>query len=76
MAKLLNIGNYRQIVAPVGLLMMTLSIFIYHSTIEMFEWTEKICKYYALPFEVVLPLVILIAAEIKVRSKKVISRNT
>ena len=76
MAKVLNIANYRQIVAPVGLLMMILSIIIYHSTIEMFEWAEKIYKYYAIPFEIVLPLIILIAAEIKVRSKKVISHNT
>lgn len=67
-AKLLNISNYRQIVAPTGLLMMTLSIIIYRNTMEMFEWASKIYKYYAIPFEVILPLIILIGAEIKVRS--------
>lgn len=66
-AKALNIGNYRQIVAPVGLLMMVLSIIIYRNAMEMFEWAEKVYKFYAIPFEIILPLIILIAAEIKVR---------
>lgn len=68
LAKVFNLSSYRQIVSPVGLLMMVLSIVIYHSTIEMFEWAEKIYKYYAIPFEIILPLIILIAAEIKLRT--------
>lgn len=64
-----KIGNYRQIVAPVGLLMMITSCFIYQSVMEMFEWAFKIYKYYAFPFQVILPIIIWIAAEIKVKKQ-------
>jgi spore germination protein KB len=67
LASFLNYENYRRIVAPVGLLMMILSIIIYSNTSEMFEWANNIYKYYALPFEVFLPIIILILAEVKTR---------
>lgn len=69
-AKVLNIPNYRQIVAPVGLAMMILASIIYNNTMEMFEWAHKIYPYYALPFQIFLPLFILISAEIKLRLMK------
>ncbi len=69
-AKVLNIQNYRNIVAPIGLLMMIFSIIMYKSTAEMFDWAVEIYKYYAFPFEVALPLFILTAAEIKLFLKK------
>lgn len=66
-ASLLNYQNYRRIVAPIGLSMLIFSAIIYTNTLEMFEWANNIYKYYALPFEVILPLIILISAEIKSR---------
>jgi spore germination protein KB len=65
-----KIGNYRQIVAPVGLLMMVTSCFIYQSIMEMMEWAFKVYKYYAFPFQVILPIIIWIVAEIKVKRQK------
>jgi spore germination protein KB len=69
-AKALNFGNYRQIIAPVGLLMVILSLIIYSNTREMLEWANEIYPLYAILFQVVLPLIIWIAAEIKVRLVK------
>lgn len=69
-AKVVNIKNYKQIVAPVGLLMMILSIIIFRSTMEWYEFTTKTYKIYAIPFQIILPLIILIAAEIKILLKK------
>lgn len=69
-AKIFNVSDYHHIIAPIGLLMMVLSIIVYKSTVEMFEWADKIYKYYAFPIEVVLPVIILIAAEIKARVRK------
>lgn len=60
-------GGYRQIVAPVGLLLMTVSCFIYQDIMEMQEWAFKIYMYYAFPFQVLLPIIIWIASEIKVK---------
>lgn len=65
-----KIGNYRQIVAPVGFLMMITSCFIYQSIMEMEQWAFKVYKYYAFPFQVILPVIIWIAAEIKSKHHK------
>lgn len=66
-AKIFNFDSYRPLVAPIGFLMMNLSGFIYRSTMEMFEWAEKIYQFYAMPFQIILPLIIFIVAEIKSR---------
>jgi spore germination protein KB len=66
----LKIGNYRQIVAPVGFLMMITSCIIYQSTMEMVEWANKVYRYYAFPFQVILPVIIWVAAEIKTRQQR------
>lgn len=64
-AKVLDLDGYRHIVAPAGLLMMIFSIVLYSNTKEMFVWAINIYPYYAIPFQVVLPLIIWITAEIK-----------
>ncbi len=68
-AKILNIKNYRHIVAPIGLLMMDLAITLYGNTMEMFDWALNIYQYYAIPFQVILPIAVLITAKIKLRNK-------
>lgn len=60
-------GNYRQLVAPIGLLMMITSCFIYQNIMEMTEFAAKVYKYYAFPFQVILPVIIWIGAEIKAK---------
>lgn len=69
-AKLFNLKDYRKIVAPIALITMNLSCIIYRNTMEMFYWATAIYKYYAFPFQVIIPLIILISAEIKIRSTK------
>jgi len=66
-AKILNIGDYRYIVTPVGFLMMNLACTIYPSMMEMFDWATKIYPYYAIPFQIILPICILIVAKIKIK---------
>ncbi len=68
MAKVLNMDDYRYVVTPVGLLMMALAAFVYPNVMEMFEWANKIYKFYAFPFEIILPLIVFIGAEIKIRT--------
>ncbi len=69
-SKLFNISDYRQIVAPVGLMVSIVTIFVYKSTIEMFEWASENYMYYSIPFTVILPLITLIIAGIQVRKLK------
>lgn len=68
-ARVLGFDDYRILVTPVGLLMINLSYIIYDDIMEMFDWAFKVWPYYALPFEVILPVVIWIFIEIKLRAK-------
>ncbi len=69
-AAFFNIKDYHRIVAPFGLLMVIFSLTIYKNAMEMTEWAEKIYPYYAIPFQILLPLIIWITAEIKTRLAK------
>ena len=68
-AKILNIDNYRYLVAPIGFLMINLAAIIYESMMEMFDWATKIYPYYAIPFQIILPIIIFIVAKIKIKVK-------
>jgi spore germination protein KB len=70
-AKTFECEDYRFVVLPVALLMLNLAYWVYGSTIEMFEWAFTIWTYYAFLFQVILPLILLIAAEVKNRRKGV-----
>ncbi|MDP4180736.1 MAG: endospore germination permease [Bacillota bacterium] len=63
-AKILNIEKSSQIVAPIGFLMMNLACIVYSSTMEMFDWINTY-KYYAIPFQIIIPVITLIIAKIK-----------
>lgn len=69
LAKIFNIKDYKQITAPVGLLVFITSVFIYKSTMEMFDWAAENYIYYVIPFSVILPIVTLTAAKIRGGSK-------
>jgi spore germination protein KB len=64
---LLGLGGYRQIVAPVGLLLMVTTCFLFRNIMEMSDFAFNLYRFYALPFQVALPVVIWIAAEVRVR---------
>ncbi len=64
---LLGLGGYRQIVAPVGLLLMITTCFIYKNIMEMSDFAFNVYSYYAFPFQVVLPVAVWIAAEVRAR---------
>jgi len=68
--KMLNLKDYRSIVIQTGLLMIFYSYTVYDNSMEMKYWAFKIYPYYAFPFQVILPIIIWILAEIKVRKVK------
>lgn len=70
LSKLLGLNDYRILVTPVGILMANVAYILYDSTMEMMEWATDIYPYYAFPFQVILPLIILFTVEIKARMKK------
>lgn len=75
-SKLFGLHDYKPLAPPVGLLMIDLSILVYQNAMEMVDWAFKIYPYYALPFQVLFPLLILIVAWIKTRQKPFAASNT
>lgn len=66
LACLFGVKDDKKLVLPVGLMAMAVTGIIYSGFGEMVEWIA-VYKYYALPFEVAIPLITLIAAEIRRR---------
>lgn len=65
-AKLLNIDDHKKLAAPLSFLMVVASGLLYKNTMQMFAFV-RIYKYYAPFFQVIIPLIILIFAEIKAK---------
>ena len=70
LAKLFKLQDYRSIVIQMGLLMIYFSYTIYDSIFEMRTWAFEVYAYYAFPFQVIIPLLMLITAEIKAKVAK------
>ncbi|MEK3833178.1 endospore germination permease [Paenibacillus sp. FSL M7-0896] len=68
-AKVFKLGSYRSVVLQMGLIMIYLSDFIYSNIMEMEEFAYHIYKVYALPFEVVIPVVLWLTAELLARRR-------
>jgi spore germination protein KB len=67
LGKMFNLKDYRSIVIQTGLLMVYFSYTVYDNSMEMQYWAFKVYPYYAFPFQVILPIIIWISAEIKAR---------
>lgn len=67
-SRIFNFSDYKWVSAPLGLLMMSVSFILYDSTMHMVEWLD-IYKYYAFPFQVILPIFILIFGKLKKNKK-------
>jgi spore germination protein KB len=66
--KLFNLKDYRSIVIQTGLLMIYFSYTVYDNSEEMIYWAFNVYSYYAFPMQVILPIIVWILAEIKVKN--------
>jgi len=64
---LFKIDNYKILCLPVGLLMVNISNILYENIMELVFWTSKYYKYYALPFQIFFPILIILVSKIKKR---------
>jgi len=62
--------GYREILAPACLMSLALSVTSYESMMHLFDFVRTYYPIYAAPFQVIIPLLIWIAAEIRTRRKK------
>lgn len=68
-AKICNIKDYRSFAAPCGLVTIILAVINFANVPDMFKWLEY-HPFYTIPFHIILPVIIWIAAVIKTRKKK------
>jgi spore germination protein KB len=73
-ARLFGINNYRKLLLPVSLLVVALSVIVYKNVMEMFDFL-KFYTYYAIPFQVIIPLVVWIAAVVRIRKRRLLNRQ-
>lgn len=69
MAHILHLNSNRATIAPLALLMLLLSPILFKSVMEMFDFS-MVYSYFCFPFQVFLPLIIWITAEIKHKQNK------
>lgn len=63
-AKLLGQG-FQSLAAPVGLMMITFSLFVAKDVADMFDWVDKYYIFYVLPFGLGIPALLWVLAEIR-----------
>lgn len=69
LGRVFNFDDYRILVMPIGLMMVTLSYTIFKDVMEMYDWTFHIWPYYSIPFQFIIPLLIWIFIEMKKKMK-------
>jgi spore germination protein KB len=68
-AKIINVNNYKDLIVPTSLLFLALCSILYKSVFEMFSFIS-VYAIYAIPFQVIIPLIVWIASEIKNKRNK------
>ncbi|HOK43930.1 MAG TPA: endospore germination permease [Thermoclostridium caenicola] len=63
-----GIENYTNLTRAVGAFCVVLSVWDFENVLDLFSWTERIYSYYAITFQVIIPLILLVLSLIK-RSK-------
>jgi spore germination protein KB len=70
LSKVLGFGDYRRFVAPVGILMLTLSVFAYGNIVENVDFASGFFPYYGFSFRILIPVAVWILAERKRKKLK------
>lgn len=69
-AKVFNLKSYRSVVLQLGLIVVYFSIFVYKDIMQMQYFAFHIYRIYALPFQVIIPCVLWIGAEVAIQRQK------
>lgn len=64
LSKIFKDMDYRKLLLPVGIIVIGIGTVVFKNVFEMFE-LAWMYRYYALPFQVLIPIIIWITAEIK-----------
>lgn len=73
-SSLFQVENFEHMISPMGLLTISLSAILYKNTLEMFDFL-KYYSIYAIPFQIIIPVLIWIVAERYAKKKKYLYEN-
>ncbi|MCM8900733.1 endospore germination permease [Caldicoprobacter algeriensis] len=65
LANIIGADDYRKFTTSLLTFCVVLSIWIYENIFEMFNWAEKVWPYYSIPFQIFIPLILLVLSLIK-----------
>jgi len=68
-AYVFNLKEYKSVTIQTGILMTLFAYIVYNNISDMYNWFN-IYPFYALPFQVILPIIIWIVAEVKIKSER------
>lgn len=68
-AQLLNSKDYRLFVIPMAVLLLILSVWNYHNIFQFFASVSEVYVYFAIPFQIIIPFIIMIVSLIKKKPK-------
>lgn len=69
-SSLFSIDDHKPIIVPLGIFVINLALFMSKNTREFYRFTSQIWPYYAIPFQIIFPIITLILAKIKSRKKQ------
>ncbi len=69
-SQLFNSKEYKRFVLPLVTAVLVLSIWIYDDVFDMLHWAEKIYSFYAILFQIIIPILILVVAWLKIKTNK------
>ena len=70
-SEVLGIGDYRKLTTAIATFCVVLSVWVYEDILEMFNWAEKFWSFYSIPFQIVIPLILLLLS----LKKRIKSKN-
>lgn len=65
--ELLGLDDYKPFVLTIAAFTAYLSVWVYENLIEMVKWALEISPYYSIPFQIIIPFLILIISFMKQR---------
>jgi len=68
-AQLLNSNDYRIFSFPLSLLCVVMATWLYEDVFQMLDWAFQIYPFYALPMQIIIPILLLVISKVKNLSK-------
>ena len=60
LSQIAGIGDHRKLTGAITTFCVVLSIWEYKNVLELFDWAEKVWPYYSIPFQIIVPLLLLL----------------